>query len=135
MRLWESVTHMISPGDHLSRGFTEDLDHGAYVRNGFGRGAQERDQALPWILSDHSQPSICFNGLVNDRVPVDLFIDEIQIFIQSKKSDHESLLGSFIEEVFSDLPDGKNLIRRLNNIVVEDFRESKKLSTFQGMPK
>jgi hypothetical protein len=45
---------MIPPEDHLSGGFTENLDHGAYVGNGFGRGAQERNQTFPWILPDHS---------------------------------------------------------------------------------
>jgi hypothetical protein len=104
MRLWKSVTHIVPPGDFLSRGFTEDLDHGAYMRDGFGRGTQERNQTFPWILPDHPQPSIFFNGLVNDRVPVDLFINEIQISIQPKKSDHESLFDSFVEEAFSDLP-------------------------------
>jgi hypothetical protein len=135
MRLWKSVTHIVPPGDLLSRGFTEDLDHGAYMGNGFGRGAQERDQTLPWILSDHSQPSIFLDGLVNDKVLVDLFINEIQVFIQSKKADHESLFGSLIEEEFSDLPDGKDLIRGLNHVGIEDLGKTKKLSAFQGVPK
>jgi len=75
------------------------------VGNAFGRGAQERDQTLPWILSDHSQPSIFLDGLVNDWIPVDLFINCLQVLIQSEKLDYESLFDSFIEEEFSDLPD------------------------------
>jgi hypothetical protein len=55
--------------------------------------------------------------------------------IQSKESDHESLFDSFIEEELSGLPDRKNPVRRLNNIVIEDFGKSKKLSAFQGMLK
>jgi hypothetical protein len=135
MRLRESVTHIVSPEDFFPRGFAEDLDHGAYVGDGFGRGAQERNQTFPWILPDHSQPPIFFNSLVNDRVSVDLFVNEIQILIQSKKSDYKSPIDSFVEEELSDLPDGKNPVRRLNNIVVEDFGKSKKLSAFQGMLK
>jgi len=135
VRLWESETHIVPPRDFLSSGFTENLDHGANVGDSFRRGTQERNQTFPWILPDHSQPSIFFNGLVNDRVPVDLSINEIQIFIQSEKSDHEPFFDSFVEEEFSNLPDGKNPTRRLNNIVIEDFGKSKKLSAFQGMLK
>jgi hypothetical protein len=135
VRLWETETHIVPPRDFLPGGFTEDLDHGADMGDGFGRGAQERNQAFPWILPDHSQPSIFFNGLVDDRVPVDLFINQIQIVIQSKKSGQEPFFDSFVEEEFSNLPDRKNLIRRMNNIVIEDFGKSKELSAFQGMLK
>ena len=103
--------------------------------DGFGRGTQERDQTLPWILSDHSQPPIFFDGLVNDGVLVNLFVNEIQVFIQSEKMDQERLFDSLIEEEFSDLPDGKNPIRGLNQVGIEDFSKSKKLSAFQGMLK
>jgi hypothetical protein len=72
---------------------------------------------------------------VDDRVPVDLFINQIQIVIQSKKSGQEPFFDSFVEEEFSNLPDRKNLIRRMNNIVIEDFGKSKELSAFQGMLK
>jgi hypothetical protein len=47
--------------------------------------------------------------------------------------DHERLFDSFIKEEFSDLPDGKNLIRGLNDVGIEDLNKSKKLSAFQGM--
>jgi hypothetical protein len=72
---------------------------------------------------------------VNDGVLVDLFINEIQVFIQSEKADHERLSDSLIEEEFSDLPDGKNLIRGLNQVGIEDFGKSEKLSAFQGVLK
>jgi len=72
---------------------------------------------------------------VNDGVPVDLFINEIQVFIQSEKADHEGLFDSLIEEEFSDLPDGKNPIRGLNQVAIEDFGKSEKLSAFQGVLK
>jgi len=123
------------PGDLLSSGFTEDLDHGAYLSDSFGRGTQERDQTFPWILSDHSQSLIFLDGLVNDGVLVDLFINEIHVFIQSEKSNHETLFDSLIEKEFSDLPDGKNPIRGLNQVGIEDLGKSKKLSAFQGMLK
>jgi hypothetical protein len=77
MRPWKSVPHIVPPTDLPSGALTEDLDHGAYLGDGFGRGTQERDQAIPWILSDDSQPPIFFDGLVNDWVPVDLFINRI----------------------------------------------------------
>jgi hypothetical protein len=70
---------------------------------------------------------------VNDGVLVDLLINEIQVFIQSEQMDHERLFDSFIKEEFSDLPDGKNLIRGLNDVGIEDLNKSKKLSAFQGM--
>jgi hypothetical protein len=75
MRLWKSVTHIVPPGDFFPRGFTENLDHGAYMSDGFGRGTQERDQTFPWILSDHSQPPIFFDGFMNDWILVDLFVN------------------------------------------------------------
>jgi hypothetical protein len=123
------------PGDLLSRRFTEDLDHGPYLSDRFGGGTQERDQTFPWILSDHSQPLIFLDGLVNDRVLVDLSINEIHVFIQPEKLNHKRLFGSLKEKEFSDLPDGKNPIRGLNQVSVEDLGKPKKLSAFQGMLK
>jgi hypothetical protein len=49
--------------------------------------------------------------------------------------DDERFLGSLIEENIPPLPDGKNPVRRLNNIGIEGFGKPKKLSAFQGVLK
>jgi hypothetical protein len=72
---------------------------------------------------------------VNDGVLVDLFINKIQVFLQSEKADHERLFDSLIEEGVSHLPDGKNLIRGLNHVGIEDLGKTKKLPAFQGVLK
>jgi hypothetical protein len=72
---------------------------------------------------------------VNDRIAVDLFINHVQVFFQSEKLDDERFLGSLIEEDIPSLPDGKNPVRRLNNIGIESLGKSKKLSAFQGVLK
>jgi gamma-glutamylcysteine synthetase len=73
--------------------------------NGFRRGTQKRNQTFPWILTDHSQSSIFFDGPVNDWIAVDLFINGVQVFIQSEKLNDERLFNSLIEEEFPVLPD------------------------------
>ena len=78
-------------------------------------------------------PRYFSDRLVNDRIPVDLFLNRIQIFIQSEKLDQERFFNSFIEEGFSFLPEGKNPIRGLDDVGIEDLGKSKKLSAFQGI--
>jgi hypothetical protein len=135
MGLWKSVTHKVPPADLPSGGLAEEFDHGAYLGDGFGRGTQERDQTLPRVLPDHSQPPIFFDGLVNDRVPVDLFINCVQVFIQSEKSNQEWFFNTLKENGFSFLPYRKNPIRRLNDVGIEDLGKPKKLTAFQGVLK
>jgi len=135
MRFWKPITYVVPPKDLPPRGFAEDFDHRAYMGDRFGRRAQERDQTFPWVLSNQSHPSIFFYRLVNDRVLVDFFQNRIQIFIQPEKLNQERLFDSLIEKGFSSLPEGKNSIRGLNDVGIEDFGKSKKLSAFQGMVK
>jgi len=49
--------------------------------------------------------------------------------------DQERLFDSLVEEEIPALPDGKNPIRGLNNVGIEDLGKSKKLSAFQGVLK
>jgi hypothetical protein len=72
MRLWKSITHVVSQKDLLSARLAKFFDHGANMRNGLCRRAQERDQTLPGILPNQSQTSIFLNGFVDDRIPINL---------------------------------------------------------------
>jgi hypothetical protein len=49
--------------------------------------------------------------------------------------DYKRLFDSLIEEEFPALPEGKNPIRGLNDVGIEDLGKSKKLSAFQGVLK
>jgi hypothetical protein len=102
--------------------------------DGLGRGAEERDQAFPWILPNQSHPPIFFYRLVNGRVLVDLLINRIQIFIQSEKLDQEGFFNPLIEKEFTSLPERKNPIRGLDEVGIENLRKSKKLSAFERRP-
>jgi hypothetical protein len=48
---------------------------------------------------------------------------------------HEGLFDPLIEEEFTALPNGKNPIRGLDDVGIEDFGKSKKLSAFQAVVK
>jgi hypothetical protein len=104
------------------------------MRNGFGRGAKERDQAFPWILFDQSHPSICLYRPMNHWVLVNLFENKIQIFIQSEKPNQKRFFYSFIEKEVPFLIEREDPIRRLDEIGIHHLGKTEKLSTFQGIP-
>jgi hypothetical protein len=47
---------------------------------------------------------------MNERIPVNLLQNGVQIFIQSEKMDHEILFHSFIEEHVTLLPEREDAI-------------------------
>jgi hypothetical protein len=103
------------------------------MRDGLCRGTQEGDQALPGILPNQSQTSIFLNRLVDDRVPINLLQDRIQILIQSEKMNQERFVHPFIENKIPFLMKGENSICGLNKVGTHDFREPEELSAFQGI--
>jgi hypothetical protein len=61
------------------------------------------------------------------RVPVDLLQYGIERFLQSEKMDQERFFNPLIEKEISLLPEGKNPIRGMNDVGIENFGKSKKL--------
>ena len=64
--LWEFITNEVSEPDLFSGRFAEGFNDATYMRDGLSRGAEKRDQALPWILPNQPHSPILLNGLVND---------------------------------------------------------------------
>jgi hypothetical protein len=67
---------------------------------------------------------------VNERVPVNLLQNGVQIFIQSEKTDQEILFRSFVEENVPFLPEGEKVIAGLDKVGSHDLGVSEKLATF-----
>jgi hypothetical protein len=133
LRFRKPVTQEVLPNDSPAGRFAKDLNHGPDMGNGFGRGAQEREQTFPWVLTNEPHASVFFNGLMNDRVLVNFFLDKIEIILQPEKLDQKRLFNALIEKGFPFLTKRKDLIRGLNEIGIENLCKSKKLSAFQGM--
>jgi hypothetical protein len=53
---------------------------------------------------------------MNHWIPVDLFQNRIEIFIQPEKIDQERFFNPLVEKDISFLPEAKNPIRGLNNV-------------------
>jgi hypothetical protein len=132
-RFRKSVADIISQKDPVSgrsaKGFNDTTD----LRDGFGRGTQERKEAFPRILLDEPQASIFLNGSMNERIPINLLQDKIQIFIQSEKMGQEGLIHSFKEKGISFLPEREGSIRGLDDIGLYDLGISEELSAFQSL--
>jgi hypothetical protein len=61
------------------------------------------------------------------RVLVDLLQYAIERLLQSEKTDQEKFFNPLIVEEVSLLPEGKNPIRGMNDVGIENFGKPKKL--------
>jgi hypothetical protein len=133
LRFRKPVTQEVFPNDSPAGRFAKDLNHGADMGNGFGRGAQEGEQTFPWVLTNEPHASVFFNGLMNDRVLVNFFFDRIDIILQPKKLDQKRFFNTLVEKELPSLRERKDSVRGLNEIGIENLCKAKKLSAFQGM--
>jgi len=70
------------------------------------------------------------DGLVDERVPINILQNGIQVFIQSEEMDQEVLFDSIIEEKVPFLPEREEVIGGLDKVGPHDLGISKKLAAF-----
>jgi hypothetical protein len=99
----------------------------------FHRGTEKGGQAFPRMLAYYPQAAVEINGPPDKGVLCDLSIDLLHVIVQSKESGDEFLLNSFEENTPSLLPDGKDTIPCVNEIVIAKADKSKELTGVQGM--
>lgn len=133
VRFWEAIANMVFPHGSLSGGFTEALDHRLDLRDGLRRRTEEREKAFPRVLSDQSQTRELSDRLPDNRIPVDLFQNGVEIVIQSEELPEERFFRSPVVKKVSFLPQGEDLIGGLDEIGIPDLRKTKELSAFQGI--
>jgi hypothetical protein len=68
---------------------------------------------------------------VNERIPVNLLQNGIQVFVQPEKMDHEVLFHSFVEENVPFLPEREQMIGGLDKVGPHGLGISEKLAAFQ----
>ena len=129
----ETIADMVFPEGSLSGGFAEAFDHRLDLGDGLSGGTEEREKAFPRVLPDQSQPRVLPNRLTDDGIPVDLFQDRVEIVIQSEELSEERFSDSLVVKKVSFLPQGEDLIGRLNDISIQDLCKAKELSAFQGI--
>jgi hypothetical protein len=103
------------------------------VLNVLYRRTEKGGEAFPWILAYHPQAVVEINGPPDQGVLSDLSIDLLHVIVQSKEPSDEFLLNPFEENTPPLLPDGKDTIPCVNEIVIAKADKSKELTGVQGM--
>src|SRR4030042_1867065 len=103
--------------------------------DGLRRRTNEGKQAFPWILSNQPHATVCLDGLVDHRVPIDLLQNRIKVFVQSKEIGQKRFIHPFpfIEEEVAFLIKREDPIRGLDNIGLVDLRESEELPPVESL--
>jgi hypothetical protein len=133
VRLREAIANMVFPDGSLPGGFAEAFDHRLDLRDGLRRRTEEREKAFPRILPDQSQARKLPDRLPDNGIPVDLFQNRVEIVIQPEELPEERFFRSPVVKKVSFLPQGEDLIGRLDEIGILDLCKAKELSAFQGI--